>query len=54
MEHLGAIVRRIQTTEDVFSTETDVVFTTGFEGRALPIAPKGAGPQPETGRRGGT
>jgi Lrp/AsnC family leucine-responsive transcriptional regulator len=37
MEHLGAIVRRIQTTEHVFSTETDVVFTTGFEGRPLPL-----------------
>lgn len=52
MEHMGAIVRRIQTTEDVFSTETDVVFTTGFEGRPLPIAPKTA-EAPETGRRGG-
>jgi Lrp/AsnC family leucine-responsive transcriptional regulator len=39
MEHLGQIVKRIQTTEDVFSTETDVVFTTGFEGRPLPITP---------------
>jgi Lrp/AsnC family leucine-responsive transcriptional regulator len=38
MEHLGAIVRRIQTTEHVFSTETDVVFTTGFEGRPLPLS----------------
>lgn len=52
MEHMGAIVRRIQTTEDVFSTETDVVFTTGFEGRPLSIAPKGTEP-PETVRRGG-
>jgi Lrp/AsnC family leucine-responsive transcriptional regulator len=52
MEHMGAIVRRIQTTEDVFSTETDVVFTTGFEGRPLPITPKAA-ETPETGRRGG-
>lgn len=52
MEHLGAIVRRIQTTPDVFSTETDVVFTTGFEGRPLPITPKPA-EAPETGRRGG-
>ena len=38
MEHLGAIVRRVQTTEHVFSTETDVVFSTGFEGRPLPLA----------------
>lgn len=52
MEHMGAIVRRIQTTEDVFSTETDVVFTTGFEGRPLPITPKPS-ETPETGRRGG-
>jgi Lrp/AsnC family transcriptional regulator, leucine-responsive regulatory protein len=51
MEHLGAIVRRIQTTQDVFSTETDVVFTTGFEGRPLPITPK-LPETPETGRRG--
>jgi Lrp/AsnC family leucine-responsive transcriptional regulator len=47
MEHMGAIVRRIQTTEDVFSTETDVVFTTGFEGRPLPISPKGVGAPPK-------
>ena len=38
MEHLGAIVRRIQTTAHVFSTETDVVFTTGFEKRPLPLS----------------
>jgi Lrp/AsnC family leucine-responsive transcriptional regulator len=45
MEHLGQIVKRIQTTEDVFSTETDVVFSTGFEGRPLPITPKPADPR---------
>ena len=33
MDHLGEIVRRVQVTRHVFSTETDVVFTTGFEGR---------------------
>jgi Lrp/AsnC family transcriptional regulator, leucine-responsive regulatory protein len=52
MEHLGAVVRQVQTTQHVFATETDVVFSTGFEGRALPIerpAPDGG----ETGRRGG-
>ena len=38
MDHLGSIVRRVQTTEHVFSTETDVVFSTGFEGRPLPLA----------------
>ncbi len=37
MEHLGVIVRQIQITEDVFATETDVVFTTGFERRPLPL-----------------
>ena len=36
MDHLGQVVRRVQTTPHVFSTETDVVFTTGFEGRPLP------------------
>ena len=53
MEHLGAIVRRVQTTEHVFSTETDVVFTTGFEGRPLPlaVAPRRAAKPPGTGAR---
>ena len=51
MDHLGSIVRQVQTTHHVFSTETDVVFSTGFEGRPLPITPRGAEP-PETGRRG--
>ncbi len=51
MEHLGTIVRRVQTTQHVFSTETDVVFTTGFEGRAIPLGPAGT-EAPETGKRG--
>jgi Lrp/AsnC family transcriptional regulator, leucine-responsive regulatory protein len=51
MDHLGSIVRRVQMTQHVFSTETDVVFSTGFEGRPLPITPKGA-EATETGRRG--
>ena len=38
MEHLGEVVRQVQTTTHVFSTETDVVFSTGFEGRPLPLA----------------
>lgn len=52
MEHLGTIVRSVQTTQHVFSTETDVVFSTGFEGRPVPrsVPPDEA---PETGRRGG-
>jgi Lrp/AsnC family leucine-responsive transcriptional regulator len=53
MEHLGIIVRQIQTTGDVFATETDVVFTTGFEKRPLPISPK-SNDGGETGRAGGT
>jgi Lrp/AsnC family leucine-responsive transcriptional regulator len=52
MEHLGVIVRTIQTTGDVFSTETDVVFTTGFERRPLPLTPRAADPA-ETRRGGG-
>jgi Lrp/AsnC family transcriptional regulator, leucine-responsive regulatory protein len=38
MDHLGAVVRRVQTTQHVFSTETDVVFNTGFEDRPLPLS----------------
>jgi Lrp/AsnC family leucine-responsive transcriptional regulator len=52
MDHMGAIVRRVQTTQHVFSTETDVVFVTGFEGRAVTSArpaPEGA----KTARGGG-
>ena len=53
MEHLGEVVRRIQTTQHVFSTETDVVFTTGFEGRPLPLARSAEHPA-ETGTRAET
>jgi Lrp/AsnC family leucine-responsive transcriptional regulator len=49
MDHLGEIVRRVQTTTHVFSTETDVVFSTGFEGRPLPVEPTADG-ELETGR----
>ena len=51
MEHLGAIVKAVQANAEVFSTETDVVFTTGFERRPLPIAALPAG-APETKRAG--
>jgi Lrp/AsnC family transcriptional regulator, leucine-responsive regulatory protein len=51
MDHLGQVVRRVQTTQHVFSTETDVVFTTGFEGRPLPLQ-RGASEPAETSRRG--
>lgn len=51
MDHLGRVVRRIQTTQHVFSTETDVVFNTGFEGRPLPLGRTPDEP-PETGPRG--
>ena len=37
MDHLERAVRAVQTTRHVFSTETVVVFTTGFEGRPLPL-----------------
>jgi Lrp/AsnC family leucine-responsive transcriptional regulator len=47
MEHLGEIVRQVQTTRHVFSTETDVVFSTGFEGRPIPVT---LDPGPETDR----
>ncbi|HEX5829293.1 MAG TPA: sigma-70 family RNA polymerase sigma factor [Candidatus Limnocylindrales bacterium] len=53
MEHLGDVVRRIQTTEFVFSTETDVVFSTGFEGRPLALA-RDATASAETDRRRST
>jgi Lrp/AsnC family leucine-responsive transcriptional regulator len=52
MDHLGAIVRRVQTTQHVFSTESDVVFSTGFEGRPIPFDRSGSDTA-ETGRRGG-
>lgn len=51
MDHLGQVVRRIQTTQHVFSTETDVVFNTGFEGRPLPLGLSLDG-SPEAGSRG--
>jgi hypothetical protein len=35
---LGRIIRRLQTTPDVFSTETDVVFSSAFERRPLRTA----------------
>jgi len=43
MDHLGTVVRRVQATSHVFSTETDVVFTTGFERRPLPLRHGDAG-----------
>ena len=55
MAHLGDLIRSIQAIEHVFSTETDVAFSTGFEGRPLPItatAPSALKPDAETGRTG--
>jgi Lrp/AsnC family leucine-responsive transcriptional regulator len=52
MDHLGTIVRRVQTTDHVFSTETDVVFSTGFERRPLPLGANGTA-DGETTRDGG-
>jgi Lrp/AsnC family transcriptional regulator, leucine-responsive regulatory protein len=34
---LERVIRRVQATRHVFSTETDVVFSTGFEHRPLPM-----------------
>jgi Lrp/AsnC family transcriptional regulator, leucine-responsive regulatory protein len=43
---LGRIIRRLQTTADVFSTETDVVFSSAFERRPV----RAAGSPDETDR----
>ena len=51
MEHLGDVVRQVQTTTHVFSTETDVVFSTGFEGRPLPLTGRSREDR-ETGKAG--
>jgi Lrp/AsnC family leucine-responsive transcriptional regulator len=48
MEHLGDVIRQIQVTPNVFSTETEVVFSTGFERRPLPLG-RGSDDVPETG-----
>lgn len=49
IDHLSRVMRRVQTTRHVFSTETDVVFSTGFEGRPLPL-PEARDPGGETDR----
>jgi Lrp/AsnC family transcriptional regulator, leucine-responsive regulatory protein len=58
MEHLSSVVKQVQSVEHVFSTETDVVFSTGFEHRPLPLRSAGereiGGSPPETERRGPT
>ena len=51
MEHLGDVIRRVQIIPNVFSTQTDVVFTTGFERRPLPLG-RDAIATPETGAAG--
>jgi hypothetical protein len=48
MADLGDVVRGVQTTEHVFTTETDVVFNTGFERRPLPVTAAPA-PKPDLG-----
>lgn len=45
---LERVVRRVQATRHVYRTETDVVFSTPFEGRPLPILRDGE-PAPKTG-----
>lgn len=54
MDHLARVVRRIQTTPHVSTTETDVVFTTGFERRPLPLLRDGAESGTEPGVATGT
>jgi Lrp/AsnC family leucine-responsive transcriptional regulator len=51
MEHLGNVIRRVQIIPNVFATQTDVVFSTGFERRPLPLGPADDAP-PETGPAG--
>jgi len=53
MEHLGEVVRRVQTAPHVFSTETDVVFSTSFEGRPLALE-RGSSAERETAGQQGT
>jgi Lrp/AsnC family leucine-responsive transcriptional regulator len=45
---LERLVRRVQTTRHVYRTETDIVFSTPFERRPLPISP-GAGDPAKSG-----
>ena len=44
MAHLGDVIRQVQVTPNVFSTETDVAFDTGFERRPLPLGRAEGGP----------
>jgi Lrp/AsnC family leucine-responsive transcriptional regulator len=41
---LERILRQVQATRHVFTTETDVVFSSGFERRPLPLATETDGP----------
>src|SRR4051794_25753249 len=52
MAHLGEVVGRVQTTEHVFTTETDVAFSTGFERRPLPIVATVSKPDADGARTG--
>lgn len=52
MAHLGDLVRTIQAIEHVFTTETDVAFSTAFERRPLPISPAAVKPDGDGGRTG--
>jgi Lrp/AsnC family transcriptional regulator, leucine-responsive regulatory protein len=53
MEHLGEVISRVQVIPNVFSTETDVVFSTGFERRPLPLS-RGGDEMAETAPGGET
>lgn len=50
---LERVVRLVQSTRHVYRTETDVVFSTPFERRPLPIVPERDHP-PKTGGRQGS
>jgi Lrp/AsnC family leucine-responsive transcriptional regulator len=52
MAHLGELIRSIQAIDHVFTTETDVAFSTGFERRPLPIVATAPKPDGESGRTG--
>ncbi len=44
MEHLGDVIRCVQIIPNVFTTQTDVVFSTGFERRPLALGRSNDGP----------
>ncbi|HET7727165.1 MAG TPA: Lrp/AsnC family transcriptional regulator [Candidatus Limnocylindrales bacterium] len=51
--HMERVLRKVQAVRHVFSTQTDVVFSTGFERRPLPLG-RDADTDAETAGRDGT